>query len=78
MKCDPVWAAELRDRYEAVIPGYHLNKRLWNTVLLDGTVSNVEIKRMVVHSYEQVLGGLSKSARAQITGSDERTSPDQH
>jgi len=63
LKCDPEWAIELRLQYEAVIPGYHLNKRLWNTVHLDGTIPDDELIDMVNHSYEEVVAGLSKSAR---------------
>lgn len=63
LKCDPELAIELRLQHAAVIPGYHLNKRLWNTVHMDGTVPDDEIIRMVIHSYEQVVAGLSKSVR---------------
>jgi predicted DNA-binding protein (MmcQ/YjbR family) len=63
LKCDPERAVELRLQYEAVIPGYHLNKRLWNTVHLDGTIPDDEVILMVTHSYDQVVAGLSKSAR---------------
>jgi predicted DNA-binding protein (MmcQ/YjbR family) len=70
LKCDPEFAIELRLQYAAVIPGYHLNKRLWNTVQLDTTVPADEIIRMVNHSYEQVVAGLSKSVRQSLTSSD--------
>jgi predicted DNA-binding protein (MmcQ/YjbR family) len=70
LKCDLELAIELRLQYAAVIPGYHLNKRLWNTVHMDGTVPDDEIIRMVIHSYEQVVAGLSKSARQGLTSSD--------
>jgi predicted DNA-binding protein (MmcQ/YjbR family) len=66
LKCDPELAIELRLRYKAVIPGYHLNKRLWNTVHLDGTIPDAEVMDMVTHSYDQVVAGLSKSARAAL------------
>jgi predicted DNA-binding protein (MmcQ/YjbR family) len=64
LKCEPGLALELRARYEAIIPGYHLNKRLWNTVLLDGSIPDDEVMEMVNHSYEQVLAGLPKSLRS--------------
>jgi predicted DNA-binding protein (MmcQ/YjbR family) len=67
LKCDPDLAIEMRLQYAAVIPGYHLNKRLWNTVHLDGTVPDDEILRMVVHSYDQVVAGLPKSVRQSLT-----------
>lgn len=63
LKCDPDLAIELRRDYEAVIPGYHLNKRLWNTVRLDGTVPDDEIIQMIRHSYDQVVAGLPKRVR---------------
>jgi predicted DNA-binding protein (MmcQ/YjbR family) len=53
-----------------VIPGYHLNKRHWNTVHLDGTIPDDEILRMVAHSYEQVVAGLPKSVRQSLNSSD--------
>jgi predicted DNA-binding protein (MmcQ/YjbR family) len=70
LKCDPDLAIELRLRFAAVIPGYHLNKRLWNTVHLDGTIPDDEILRMVTHSYEQVVAGLPKSIRESLISSD--------
>jgi predicted DNA-binding protein (MmcQ/YjbR family) len=63
LKCEPGLAMELRKRYDAVIPGYHLNKRLWNTILLDGSIPDDEVREMVTHSYEQVVAGLPKSSR---------------
>jgi predicted DNA-binding protein (MmcQ/YjbR family) len=70
LKCDPELAIELRHQYNAVIPGYHLNKRLWNTVHLDGTVPDEEVLRMVTHSYDRVVEGLPKSVRQKLTSSD--------
>jgi predicted DNA-binding protein (MmcQ/YjbR family) len=69
LKCDPDLAIELRLRYAAVIPGYHLNKRLWNTVHLDGTIPDDEVLGMVSHSYDQVVAGLPKSVRQGLTSS---------
>jgi predicted DNA-binding protein (MmcQ/YjbR family) len=69
LKCDPDLAIELRLQYPAVTPGYHLNKRLWNTVNLDGTIPDDEILRMVTHSYDQVVAGLPKSVRQQLIAS---------
>jgi predicted DNA-binding protein (MmcQ/YjbR family) len=66
LKCDPTWAMELRAQYEAVTPGYHANKRHWNTVELDGSVPDVELRDMVDHSYQLVLGALPKRAREQL------------
>ena len=66
LKCEPALALELRDRYDAVQPGYHLNKQHWNTVMLDGTIDGDEIRAMVRHSYERVVASLTRSQRARI------------
>jgi predicted DNA-binding protein (MmcQ/YjbR family) len=54
LKCDPERAIELRDRYESILPGYHMNKRHWNTVVLDGSVSTALVRELVDHSYQLV------------------------
>jgi predicted DNA-binding protein (MmcQ/YjbR family) len=54
LKCDPQLAETLRERYETVMPGYHLNKKHWNTILLSGQLSDNEIKDLIRHSYELV------------------------
>lgn len=63
LKCDPDLAIELREKYESVIPGYHANKKYWNTVYLDGDMENEEIKSWVDHSVEEVLKKLPKKQR---------------
>ena len=63
VKCDPVLAKMQRDTYSAVKPGYHLNKRHWNTVTIDGTIPDDEIQEMIVHSYELVVKKLKKADR---------------
>ena len=63
LKCDPTWAEVLRQTYPAVIPGYHMNKRHWNTVKFDDTIPDDEILEMVDHAYEQVVKGLPKKDR---------------
>jgi len=63
LKCDPDEAAALRDIFESVIPGYHMNKRLWNTVFLDGTVPKGEIERMIDNSYLLVVAKMTKKAQ---------------
>jgi predicted DNA-binding protein (MmcQ/YjbR family) len=60
LKCDPERAIELRERYSSVIPGYHMNKKYWNTVILDGKVPNNEVLAMIDHSYDEVLKGAPK------------------
>ena len=66
LKCEPSLAVHLREQYPAVTPGYHTNKRLWNTVLLDGTVPDEEIADMIDHSYRQVVAGLPKATQERL------------
>jgi predicted DNA-binding protein (MmcQ/YjbR family) len=54
VKCDPDLAVELREEYSCVIPGYHMNKKHWNTVIVDGTVPVKKLKEWIDHSYELV------------------------
>jgi predicted DNA-binding protein (MmcQ/YjbR family) len=63
LKCDPVLAQMLRETYPTVTPGYHLNKRLWNSIEVDGSIPEDEILEMIDHSYEQVVKGLPKKDR---------------
>lgn len=56
VKCDPDKAIELREEYPCVQPGYHMNKKHWNTVLVDGSVSNALLKEWIDHSYDLVSG----------------------
>lgn len=66
LKCDPDHAVELRERYEAVQPGYHMNKKHWNTVIIDGSIPSSEIKKMIDHSYDMVVAGLPKKVKEQL------------
>jgi|SRR6185436_3411626 len=61
LKCDPQLALELREQYPCVKPGYHMNKKHWNTVTIDGSVTDAIIKKWIDHSYECVLSTLPKS-----------------
>jgi predicted DNA-binding protein (MmcQ/YjbR family) len=63
LKCDPHEAIQLRDVFEAVIPGYHMNKTHWNTVIIDGSLPDGEIERMIDNSYKLVVKGLKKPLR---------------
>jgi len=63
LKCDPDRAIELRDRYEEVQPGYHMNKRHWNTITLEGRLPNALIEELIRHSYELVVASLPKKLR---------------
>jgi predicted DNA-binding protein (MmcQ/YjbR family) len=70
LKCDPELAVDLRERYEAVRPGYHMNKTHWNTVVLDGSISPQELKTMIDHSYEQIVRGMKKSIAERLLPAD--------
>ncbi|MDG2047740.1 MAG: MmcQ/YjbR family DNA-binding protein [Halioglobus sp.] len=63
LKCDPHEARILRDIFPAVTPGYHMNKRHWNTVILDSSIPKGEIARMIDNSYSLVVQGLRKADR---------------
>ncbi len=60
VKVDPQWRDLWRDAYDAVIPGYHQNKEHWNTVILDGTIPDADVKRMIAESYDLVTDSPSK------------------
>lgn len=66
LKCDPFLAMDLRERYAAVEPGYHMNKVHWNTVTLDGSIPRRELLAMIDHSYDLVLKSLSVKRREAI------------
>lgn len=56
LKCDPLLSKVLRERYESVMPGYHLNKKHWNTIVLSGQLAWQEVQDLIVHSYNMVSG----------------------
>jgi len=60
VKCDPDHAVELRERYGCVMPGYHMNKKHWNTIVIDGSVSRSMIQSWIDDSYELVRPGRKK------------------
>ena len=66
LKCDPERAIELRERYEGIIPGYHMNKQHWNTVDTTGSVPQKLIRELVDHSYELVKASLPKKVRGSM------------
>ncbi len=68
LKCDPHMALALRASHAAITPGYHLNKRHWNTVKLDDSVPDEEVLELVDHSYELVVAGLTRAQRDALTG----------
>jgi len=66
LKCDPEHAIQLRERFAAVQPGYHLNKAHWNSVDLDGSIPDEEVRRWIDDSYALVLQGLSRADRNRL------------
>lgn len=60
MKVDPEWRDFFRNAYESVIPGYHLNKEHWNTIIIDGTIPDGEIKKMIEESYRIITDSPTK------------------
>lgn len=63
LKCEPDEAIELRERYPAVQPGYHMNKKHWNTILMDNSIPDRLVKEWIEHSYQLVRASLPKSQR---------------
>ena len=63
LKCDPQEAVGLRDLFAAVSPGYHMNKRHWNTVRNDGSLPEGELQRLIDQSYALVVKGLARAVR---------------
>ncbi|MDN6279669.1 MAG: MmcQ/YjbR family DNA-binding protein [Psychroflexus sp.] len=70
LKCDPELAQELREKYpQTVLPGYHMNKKHWNTLLIHtGDLSEKQIKDLILHSYDMVVNKLPKSKRDDLKG----------
>lgn len=66
LKCDPELAIQLREQYPCVIPGYHMNKKMWNTVILDGGVTRKTLEQWILHSYNQVVSGLPKKTQKEL------------
>lgn len=66
LKCDPDEAVMLRDIFSSVIPGYHMNKRLWNTIILDDSIPQGEIERMMDNSFKLVVSKMTKKDQQSI------------
>jgi predicted DNA-binding protein (MmcQ/YjbR family) len=73
LKCDPDLALELRDRYEQVTPGYHMNKKHWNTIEIEGGIRDPELRKMIDHSYDLVAKG-SRKPKAKVAVQSRRNS----
>jgi len=68
LKCEPGLAEALREAHAAVLPGYHLNKRHWNTVIVDGSLADDAVRAMIEDSYDLVLSQLSRAQRVEVLG----------
>ena len=66
LKCDPEKAMELREQYEDVMPGWHMSKKYWNTIILEGNVRWGELKDWIDHSYDEVFRGLKNRERDKL------------
>src|SRR6266705_1210052 len=73
LKCDPDLALDLRDRYEQVGPGYHMNKKHWNTVEIASGIPDIELRKMIDHSYKLVIERLPKP-KAKVGARSHRSS----
>ncbi len=78
LKCDPKKAEELRDQYACVKPGYHMNKKHWNTVTLDGSVPDELVTEWIKHSFECVLKGFPKAKREALLKAQQSSRPLDH
>lgn len=63
LKCDPERTLELRETYENIIPGYHMSKKHWNTVILSGNITQELLTELTDHSYKLIVDSLTKKAR---------------
>ena len=69
LKCDPIYSLELRTLYSEIIPGYHMNKKHWNTLLLNAELDDEIVEELSEHSYELVFKSLTKKLREEISRS---------
>lgn len=68
LKCDPERAVELREQHEAITPGFHMNKKHWNTVVLDGSLPRPLVLELIDHSYDLTYNSLPKKTRSLLEG----------
>ncbi|MGK2864749.1 MAG: MmcQ/YjbR family DNA-binding protein [Chitinophagaceae bacterium] len=66
VKCDPEKAIELREEFDCVLPGYHMNKKHWNTIIADGSVSEKLLKDWIDHSYQLIVDSLPKKIKEEL------------
>lgn len=69
LKCDPERAQQLRETYDAVRPGYHMNKKHWNTIVVDGSVKKSELLTWIDHSYQLVVQSLPRKLQTELAES---------
>ena len=67
LKCEPDRAIKLREEHESIIPGYHMNKKHWNTLVLDGSLSASLVEDLITHSYDLVISGMTKKQREALS-----------
>lgn len=67
LKCDPERAVLLREEHESILPGYHMNKQHWNTLILDGSLSAALVRELIRHSYELVFASLTRKLREKLS-----------
>lgn len=75
LKCEPLLAVSLRETHPAILPGYHLNKRHWNTIVLDGSIPDAMIRDLIEDSYDLVVSGLARSRRRALGWQPPETEP---
>lgn len=66
LKCDPVWAEELRTQYNAIVPGFHMSKKHWNTVAFNQDVPQEMIQKLIDHSYDLVVSNFTKKLQTEL------------
>lgn len=72
LKCDPERAIELRERYPAIQPGYHMNKKWWNTLTVDGSMPERLVYELIDHSYDEVVKKLPAKLRSKIAAAKKK------
>lgn len=66
VKCDPEIAVQLREQYDTVLPGYHMNKKHWNTIIANGSISDTQLKEWISNSYQLVIDSLPKKIKEEL------------
>ena len=67
LKCDPEWAIDLREEYEEIQPGFHMNKKHWNTINFEGELKEEFLLKLIDHSYNMVVKGMTKKLREELS-----------